>query len=198
VPGEGTQRRWEAYLGPLFARLGINRPDLNPVNLEDAARTVALVGDYRYGGPSPGCRRCMQAGLVPAPAAGRFATWIFSPPAGGAWLTTVLVVGDGGSAFRIGTSNQVTTPGVVPTGTTQRSFRPDNREPYPSLLTQTQGDGLTLEPFARVVGALAWNPGLWWVGTNIIVQIETAAEGGSAVIEFEPPLEGITRTVGTQ
>jgi hypothetical protein len=189
-------RRFELGLAPLLARLGYTRPDEDPLQSGDLVQPVFAVAPPSFGAPSPGSRVCwIGAGLTTAQAiaAGGFAIIVFDPPAGGCWLRSITAQTDGASYFGWATENQIGTGAIVPIGTTQRPLRFDNRETYPVMSNPTVGT-VAAVPFNNRTPNMAFPP-TWWVGTGLYVCCTTAAEGMTATLEFEMPLEGSRRQV---
>jgi hypothetical protein len=193
-------RRFELGIGPLLARLGLTRPDQNPLDLTDELRPMVLAGDYRYAAVSPGSRVCwITAAITTAQvgAVGNRAILVFDPPTEGCWLRSVQAQTDAGSFAGWATTNQVGLPaGIIPLGQTQRGFRPDDREPYPTMPTPLPGSFPGANPVTNRMTAYTFPaPAAWFQGIRLFVVCETVNEGMMATIEFETPLEGMHRVL---
>jgi hypothetical protein len=190
-------RRFELGIGPLSARLGYTRPDLSPLQSADDASPIFLLGNYPYAAVSPGSRVVQQSVIITTAevVAGNFAYARFTPPAGGAWLRRVSVATDAASYAGWVTTNQVVPAGVVVNvGSTARVWRPDDREVFPPISNASVGYYSVNNVFTRD-SAISWNPATWWQGTDLFTQCSSVTEGMVATIEYEPPLEGLTRQV---
>lgn len=201
-------RRWELPIAPVLARLGLTRPDENPINLAEEVDGVVLLGNYSHSAASPGSRVCWMCAAVSGAQVGLtvpggFATAQFFPPASGGFLRQVFIATEDGSYATMGTSNQVVFPaGFVSIGTTQRPFRPDAREEYPNIGSPLIGAAPgPVAMISRFVG-WTWSPPMpWWTGAlagggeaaNLIIQGTIANVGFNVTVEFEVPLQGVRR-----
>lgn len=206
-------RRWEPYISPLLARLGLTRPDQNPVPLADEAQAVVLVGNYQTAAMHPGSRLVWITGAITGAAVnlligGGLAIMRFYPPTEGGYLRNIFAATEDGSYVTVYTQNQVAFPaGFVPAGgtNTQRAFKPDTREPYPDIRTPDVGavpGGPGPAGFARTNGWPFPTPIPWWQGdtisggeqANIIIQGTVPIVGMNVIVEYETPLQGIKRS----
>lgn len=185
-------RRWEAQISALLARLGLTRPDENPVQLQEEARLVWLAGFSEYGAASPGSRVVAINLVVPA-VIGQFSCAILTPPDDGARLLLVHTT----TATYIGTENESAAPFPVLTpagGTVFQKFRPDNREPQPSVAASVGSNGPGLDTWARLfVGLNPFPRDTWWTGTRLGFCGLAQNQALDVTLYYAPALQGMRR-----
>jgi len=171
-------RRWEPRLGPLLSRLGLVRPDLNPIQASDEARIVYPVGNAAFAVPHPG--QYVTAWAVETPiVVGQFQAAYMTPPADGAFILGVM---SGPESFRLFWGTEPDSipdggfPPLTPTAfsTQKQIFRPDNRESFFPMKIEVGNDA---------VGSNVWTdlqfdgqnshwfpgPGWFWHGCRLCI-----------------------------
>ena len=201
-------RRFELGLAPLLARLGLTRPDENPLALSDDVRPVYVVGGAPTAVPGAGGRMQIarfDSGVV---GAGIFGTCIIGPPSGGAWLHSIYLTTGGSAAFLSFENTTTFAPGFLGTGSFGQVGRLDARETADPLKGQAGtstglvSPAMRVDPFAR----FTFGPTpTWWYGLNadsitplalsgrITIQCDTATEQLSVDVMYETPLYGVRR-----
>lgn len=203
-------RRFELPLAPLLARLGLTRPDENPLGFADDVRPVYVVGDSARSVPSPGGKMqlCRVEITVP-PAAGLFGTLILGPPAGGAWLRKLIFHSPSGSYGVLSWENETTfAPGFVQTGTVTVVGRFDAREPSDAPKGQAGTSTALVTPSVWLAPDNTYELADWWYGENansispltnsgrFTIQNQGAAETCALDVWYQTPLTGVRRAIG--
>jgi hypothetical protein len=191
-------RRWELGLVPLLSRLGIERPDQTPAQVEGDARLVAAVADLRFSAQHPGSRIVDLWVSVPA-VAGQYSCAYITPPEEGAYIIGLENKWNVGTITAIawGTENQASVPFPTLTGVGgQLSFltsRFDSREPAPTLLRQLGSDAGGPDSWAFSQSTSVAFGGAWWTGTRLAVLRQTVNTPLEFLLRLAVPLIGARR-----
>lgn len=199
------ERRHELQIGPSLTRMGVRRPDLQPLPLTGDVQLVYTLGAALTAARSLGGRYHGIRIDVPALALNFSVIAIGVAQGGfGYWLRRLVAIhADDGSPLLMATGNRLAVPGgIVAAGTAVLSLQPDDKEEFGSFILPTIVQGNTaVAPPAGMLNSLnadyGRNDAIWWNGCRW--WFTTSAVNRPATVELfvEDVLPGIEQQTQT-